>query len=297
MPGIELLRPASLPEASAMLRERGEDALAVAGGTALILLLRQGVLAARCLVDLTALPGLREVAWDAAVGARIGALATIREVERSPALGAALPLLSETYGAVGNVRVRNAATVGGNLAHGDFRLDPPAALLVLDARVHVAAVGGPRELPVARLFRGLEETALERGELITAVTIPPPPAGAAGAYVKFSARGADDWPCAGAAALVALDAGDRIAALAVAVTAVHPVPLRVDEAGPLAAGRHAGAEVARDVAALAAARVDPIADLRGSAWYKREVTAAVVADAVEGAIARARALRARGRTP
>jgi aerobic carbon-monoxide dehydrogenase medium subunit len=294
MAGPELLRPASLAEASAMLLEHGEDALALAGGTALVLLLRQRLLSARYFVDLTALPGLGEVAWNDDSGARIGALATLRDVERSSALRAALPIVPETYAAVGNVRIRNAATVGGNLAHGDYRLDPPAALLVLDARVHIAGPRGPRELPLTEFFRGLEKTALERGELITAVTIAPPPPGAAGAYVKFSSLGADDWPCVGAAALAALDGGDRIAALAVAVTAVNPVPLRLHEAGPLAAGRAAGHGLLREIGALAAARVAPIADIRGSEWYKREVTAAIVTDALERAIARARALRARG---
>ena len=277
-----------------MLLEHGEDALPLAGGTALVLLLRQRVLSARYFVDLTALPGLREVAWNISAGARIGALATLRDVERSPALRAALPMVPETYATVGNVRIRNAATVGGNLAHGDYRLDPPATLLALDARVSIAGARGQRELPLAGFFRGFEETALERGELVTAVTIAPPPPRAAGAYVKFSSLGADDWPCVGAAALVALDGDDRVATLALAVTAVSPMPLRLDEAGPLATGRVASAGLVREVAALAAARVAPIADIRGSEWYKREVTAAVVTDALEQAIARVRALPPRG---
>lgn len=158
-----------------MLLEHGENALALAGGTALVLLLRQRLVAARYLVDLTALPGLREIAWSDGVGARVGALATLRDVERSPALRAALPLLTETYARVGNVRVRHVATVGGNLAHGDHRLDPPAALLVLDARLDVAGPGGTRELPLTAFFRGFGETALERGEIITGLTIPAPP--------------------------------------------------------------------------------------------------------------------------
>ena len=277
-----------------MLLEHGEDARPLAGGTALVLLMRQRVLATRYLVDLTALRDLREVTWDAGAGARIGALATLRDVEGSPVLRARLPIVPETYATVGNVRVRNVATVGGNLAHGDYRLDPPAALLVLDARVSIAGARGPREVPLARFFRGFEETALERGELITAVAIAPPPAGAAGVYVKFSSLAADDWPCVGAAALVALDGDDRVASLAVAVTAVNPVPLRLDDAGPLATGRVANAGLVREVAALAAARVAPIADIRGSEWYKREVTAAVVTDALEQAIARVRALPPRG---
>jgi carbon-monoxide dehydrogenase medium subunit len=277
-----------------MLRTHGEDARALAGGTALVLLLRQRLIAARYLVDLTGLPGLREVDADPRGGARLGALATLRDVERAPALRALLPLVTEAYATVGNVRVRHAATVGGNLAHGDHRLDPPAALLVLEARVGIAAGDGERELPLARFFAGFEETALAPGELVTAVTIPPPPPGAAGAYVKMSALAADDWPCVGAAALVALDAGERITTLRVAVTAAHPVPLLLAEAGPLAAGRAVTRELIREVAALAAARVTPIPDIRGSEWYKRELTAVAVRDALDRAVERARALRAAG---
>lgn len=288
MRGPELLRPASLSDALEMLGAHGEDALPLAGGTALVLLMRQRLVAARYLVDLTALPGLREIAWDPRAGARVGALATVRDVERSPAFRAALPLLAESYATVGNVRVRQAATVGGNLAHGDYRLDPPAALLVLDARVTVAGRDGERAVPLTAFWRGFEETTLGRGELITAVTVPPPPPGAAGAYVKFSALAADDWPCVGAAALVALDGGARITTLRVAVTAVSPVPLLLEEAGALAMDRAIGPELVDEVARLAAGRVEPIPDIRGSEWYKREVTAATVRDALGRALERAR---------
>src|SRR5262245_53473359 len=160
MSGPELLRPASLAEASAMLRAHGDEARALAGGTALVLLLRQRVLSVRYLVDLTGVSGHREVSVDAHGGARLGALATASDVERSPTLRRTIPLLTEAYATVGNVRVRHAATVGGNLAHGDHRLDPPAALLVLDARVAIASGDGERELPIACFFTGFEETAL-----------------------------------------------------------------------------------------------------------------------------------------
>jgi aerobic carbon-monoxide dehydrogenase medium subunit len=289
MPGPELLRPTTLAEASQMLLAHGDDALALAGGTALILLLRQRLIAPRYFVDVTGLPGLRDIRADGHGGWDLGALVTLREVERAAGLRSTLPLLSEAYATVGNVRIRHVATVGGNLAHGDHRLDPPAALLALDARLTIASEGGQRDLPVSRFFRGFEETALARGELITGVTIPAPPPGAAGAYVKLSALAADDWPCVGAAALVALDGDGRVAALRVAVIAAHPVPLLIDDAMPLAVGRTVSTELIDEVGALAAARVTPIADIRGSAWYKREVTSVAVRDALARALERARA--------
>ncbi len=292
MARLELLRPISLQEASEMLLTYGEEALAVAGGTAVVLLLRQRVLSARVLVDLIGLSGLRGIVWDASAGARIGALTTLREVERSPALRQALPLVPETYATVGNVRVRHVATVGGNLAHGDYRLDPPAALLVLGARVSIAGRDGKREMPIAAFFRGFEDTALERGELITGVIIPPPPVGSAGAYVKFSALAANDWPCVGIAALVALDLDDRIKTLRLAVTAVHPTPLLLTEADARVAGLREDPDLVEALATLAAGRISPIPDLRGSEWYKREVTRTIAKEALGRALARARVNRA-----
>jgi carbon-monoxide dehydrogenase medium subunit len=269
-----------------MLLSHGEDALALAGGTAVVLLLRQRLLSARYLVDLAGLAGLRGISWDPRAGARIGALATLREVERSPELRRALPLLSETYRTVGNVRVRNAATVGGNLAHGDYRLDPPATLLVLGARVGISRRDGEREVPMAAFFRGFEETVLERGELITGLTVPPPPERSGGAYVKYSSLAANDWPCVGAAALAALEPGGRIETLRLAVTAVNPVPLLIED-GAGARGRLADAGLVREIAAQAAGRVAPIQDIRGSEWYKRQVTAAITREALERAFSRA----------
>jgi carbon-monoxide dehydrogenase medium subunit len=293
VPGPELLRPTSLAEAQQMLQAHGPDALPLAGGTALVLLMRQRLIAPRYLVDLPALADLRAIAWDPRAGARIGALVTLRDVERSPALVAGIPLLAETCATVGNVRIRNAATLGGNLAHGDYRLDPPAALLALDARVTVAGRDGAREVPLAAFWRGFEDTVLERGELVTTVTVPPPPPGAAGAYVKFSALAADDWPCVGAAALVALDAEGRIATLRLALTAVNPVPLLLEEAAALARGRAVRPQLVDEIARLAAAWVEPIPDIRGGAWYRREVTATTVRDALEQALHRAQRATAR----
>src|SRR5262249_60478846 len=130
------------------------------------LLLRQRLIAPRYMVDLGVLADHRRVDWSETAGARIGALATLRDVERSPVIQKAFPLVSETYAAVGNVRVRHAATGGGNRAYGDYRLDPPAALLVLDARLTITDRNGDRELPLSRFFRGFERTALEQAHLI-----------------------------------------------------------------------------------------------------------------------------------
>jgi aerobic carbon-monoxide dehydrogenase medium subunit len=175
MPGLEILKPRSVAEAVGMLTDYGDDARPMAGATAVSILLRQGLIAPRYLVSLNSLPGLDAIERrDGTL--HLGALVTHREVERSPLVHETVPVLSRTFGQVGNVRVRNVATVGGVLAEADYASDPPCVLLALDAQLEVSGPGGDRSIPAAEFFRGCYETALGTGEILTGVSlkIPPP---------------------------------------------------------------------------------------------------------------------------
>src|SRR5262249_35777367 len=259
---LELLRPASLSEASAMLVERGDSALALGGGTALVLLLRQRLIAPRYLVGLTSLPGLRDIVWDDIAGARIGGLATLREVERSATLRRALPLVPKTYATVGNVRVRHAATVGGNLAHGDYRLDPPAALLALHGVARIVGPGGTREGPLGEVFLGLYATALEPGAILTEVVVPDPPPRTHTAHLEYPPLSAMDWPCLGVAAAVTLAADGTCDDLRVVLTSVSSTPVLVQGAAERVRGQRLTAALLDAVGAAAAAQVEPTPDIR-----------------------------------
>ncbi len=268
--GLELLRPSSLEQAVESLRALGERARPLGGGTALVLLLGQGLLSLDSLVDLRRIPRLDEIEHEPGIGLRLGALVTHRAVERSPLVRARLPFLTEVFHHVANVRVRNQATVGGVLAEADYASDPPAALIALNARVRVTGPDGERELPVAELLRGWYETSLASGEIIHEVLIPDSEAGTRFAYRRFVSRSTQDRPCANVA--IALRAsGDRCAELRVVVGAVAATPQRFPDVEALAQGEKLSEAVVGQIAQAYAARIEPLSDARGSAWYRRQV--------------------------
>jgi carbon-monoxide dehydrogenase medium subunit len=268
-----LHQPTSLGEVCELL-DTLEDPMVYGGGTAIQILIKQGVLFAGNLVDLSRVPGLTEIE-ETGEGLRVGPMVTVRRMETSETVRRRAPLAAETYGHVANPRVRNTASAGGNIAHGDYRLDPPTALLVLDARVELTSVRGTRSVPIRDFFVDFQLTAVEPGELITAIVIPAASAGSSSAYVKMSSLGENDWPAASAAALV--DARHRT--LRLGLGALAPVPRFVEV--PLDGGGVDGAVAA----ALAAVEpeLDPIPDIRGSADYKKRLGLVATEDAVRRA--------------
>jgi len=200
---FEYRAPRVLDEALAVLREHGEDARVVAGGTALVTMMRQHLVRPGCLVSLRDVQGLNRI--EATNGAlRLGALVTHREAEVSPLVRERLPVLAETFRRVGTVRIRHMATIGGALAHADPNQDPPVTLLALGARVEIRGARGHRELPLGEFFRDYYETALEQGELVTAVSVPLLRGASGATFLKFLPRTADDYATVAVAAIVTL---------------------------------------------------------------------------------------------
>ena len=164
---------------------------------------------------------------------------------------------------VANIRIRHLATIGGNLAHGDHQSDPPGVLVALDAEVELSGAGGVRTLKLADFLLGTYETALEPGEMVTAVTVPPVQGRLVGNYLKFTTGSSEERPCTGITALVRLE-GERAAEARLAVGAVGSRPLLLCQADPLETDLE-------NMADRAAEEIDPIPDLRGSADYKRHL--------------------------
>jgi carbon-monoxide dehydrogenase medium subunit len=286
-----LHRPRTAEEACALLARLGEEAAVYAGGTELLLLMKEGLLRPRHLVD------VKRIADLAAVGADeghlvIGATATHRAVERSPLVRARWPVVAATARHVANVRVRNVGTVGGNLAFADPHSDLATLFLAHDATVALASPRGRRELPLADFVRGPWETAREPDELLLAVRLAT--ARRAAAYVKF---GVHERPTLGiAVALLLSDDGGRVVD---AIGCVNPRPARA----PAAEGRLRGCavadldDVAGAAAELAAASADPADDLHGSADYKRAMVQVFTRRALAAAGARARGAEAPAHYP
>lgn len=270
---FELLEPATLYEACAKLTA-GEDTRVIAGGTALLTLIKHGVFAPKSLVNLKKIADADEIIYRPDKGLRVGALATIFDVESAPLVRLHYPVLAQACHVVANIRIRNMATIGGNLAHGDYQSDPPTALMALDAAVELISSTSTRQMKLREFLLGSYETALEPGELIAALLLPPLPV-MRGTYIKFTTGSSEERPCAGIAALARLEGG-ICQELRLAVGAVSSRPLRIHKAEELAQGSPLTAPIIAQAARLASQAVDPIDDLRGPADYKRHLVEVLV---------------------
>jgi aerobic carbon-monoxide dehydrogenase medium subunit len=266
-------RPESVEEATALLRDL-DDVMVYGGGTAIQILRKQGLLFAEHYVDVARVPHLRDLTTSGDA-LHVGALVSLRTMERDPRVRELAPLAAETYAKVANPRVRNTASTAGNIAHGDYRLDPPTALVVLDATVHLASAAGARDVSIREFFTDFQQTAVGHGEMITAITVPRQPAGARGTFVKMCSLSENDWPCASAAVLAVPDDGFveiRIGLGAVAATTVY---LAVDVTPDMT--EQQAVDAAIDIADSA---MDPIPDIRGSARYKATLARVALEEAV-----------------
>jgi len=274
---FDLLQPRSLAEASDLLVKHGDDARPVAGGTTLVILMKQRAVHYPFLVDLQSVPGLDQITQEKD-GIRIGAVVTHRAVELSPLIRKSIPVVSEAFAKVGNIRVRQTASVGGNLAHADYRLDPPPALLILGAEVTAFGPKGSRRIPLKEFFSGMYETVLEPGEILVDVKIPFMPEQSKAVYLKYSALSANDWPCLGVAALLA-NVNGRCGELRLALGGVAATPVLIQGLEFVQAERLTET-VVNEVLHMVDAQISPFADLRGSEWYKRQMARVFVKRAI-----------------
>src|SRR5262245_26155190 len=284
MTPFELLEPRSLSEAAGLLNAGDALARPVAGGTAVMLMMKLGVLRPTRLVSLRAVEKrYSEIAAGADGGLRIGAMATLSALERSSVVKSKAPVITRTLRTLSNVRVRNVATLGGHLAHGDPHTDLPPVLIALGASVTTVSARGGRTLPLDQLYAGYLETTLERGELIAEVSVPVQGRRRA-AYLKCTTRSADDWPALGVA--VALDADNgSVRESRIVISAATNTPMRLAAAEGLLRGAKVDEAVLRRVGDAAAAAAEVIADEHGSSAYKRELVRVYVARAVRAALA------------
>jgi len=266
---FEYVEPETLDEALALLADDPEDTLVMAGGTALVILMKQDLIRPARVIGLRKLSQLRAV--DTADGLRLGALATHGALARSAAVRAHEAALARTFAAVATVRIREQATLGGNLAHADPAQDPPVTLLALDATAVAMSKARARRIPLDALFVDVFETSLEPDELLLRVEVPPLPAGARATFQKFLPTTHDDYATVAVATVVATDASGICTHARIALGGAGPVPLRAYDAERSLVGRRLDDGTIREAATLAAAATDPIADLRGSAAYKRAI--------------------------
>lgn len=277
-PGLNFIRPHSLEEASAALKEYGFDAKVLAGGTAVVLMMQEELIDPDVIVSLDQLTELDYIREEQD-GLHVGALTSLREVARSPLVQEGYPVLASSCGSVGNVRIRNQATLAGNLAEADYAADPPAALLALDAQVYVRGPNGSRHIPLSEFYLGFYTTVLEPDELITEISVPRPAEEARMTYMKYKSRSSEDRPCVGVAVVAEMD-GLLCHGLSVGVGAACEVPTRLADFEGLAEGETLTQELIDEVARGYAENVVTLDDMRGSAWYRKQMIEVHVARAL-----------------
>jgi carbon-monoxide dehydrogenase medium subunit len=281
-----MVLPTSVEECLRALADRGPDARVVAGGTDLVPQLKAGMLQTGCVVDLSGVKQLRQLARANGSGLRIGAAVTARTLERDAAVKKAYPALSESGALVGSVQVRNLATLGGNLCNAAPSADMAPPLLALDAEAVIAGPTGTRRVPLASFFLGVRRTVLEPGELLVEIAVPHPGPHSGGNYRRHTPRRELDIAVVGVASQLTLSRGVCTKAR-IALASVAPTPLRAVEAERVLEGQPVTPELIERAARAAVDAARPISDQRGSADFRRHLVQVLTRRTLTTALARA----------
>lgn len=282
---FEYHAPSSVGEATALLVKLGEDAKVLSGGQSLIPLMKLRLASPRHLVDINGIPGLAGIR-EADGFLRIGALTRESELEESELIRTRYPLLHDTSRVVADPLVRNLATVGGNLAHGDPANDHPATMLALGAEVVAVGPKGERRIPIAAFFTGPFATALKPDEILVEIRIPIPPPRSGGAYLKLE-RKVGDFATAAVAVQVTLGANGACERVGIGLTNVGLTPLKATQAEAALTGKRPDEQTIQQAGQLAAEASRPSEDLRGPVEYKKDLVRVLTARALRKAVERA----------
>jgi carbon-monoxide dehydrogenase medium subunit len=277
-------RPASVKEAVSLLGSLGEDARAIAGGHSLIPMMKLRLASPAHLIDLAGvadLKGIREDGRDVV----IGAMTTQHEVIESELLGKKIPILRETSFVIADPQVRYVGTLGGNVANGDPGNDMPAVMMCLNASYHAAGKSGERRIAARDFYQGAYFTALEPGEIVTAIHIPAPATGHGYAYEKLK-RKVGDYATA-AAAVVLTMSGGKVASCSIGLTNVAETPLWAEEAAKILTGSRLDAATVKKAVTAAEAITSPATDSRGPAAYRTKMAGVMLTRALARAKERA----------
>ncbi len=287
IPGaFEFHAPTSIGEATSLLASLGEEAKVLSGGQSLIPLMKLRRASPRHIIDINGIPDLAYVR-EADGFLLIGGLTREADLEESELVRTRYPLLHDTCKVIADPIVRNLATIGGNLAHGDPANDHPATMLALGAEVVARGPRAERRIPIAAFFTGPFTTALKPDELLVEIRVPAPPRRSGGAYLKLE-RKVGDFATAAVAVQVALGPGGACEQIGIGLTNVGLTPIKASRAEAALKGRRLDEAAIAQAAQLAANAAEPTADLRGPVDYKKDLVRVLTARALRKALERAR---------
>ena len=284
---FEYYSPSSLEEAIELLERFGNDAKLLAGGQSLIPMMKLRIIEPKVIIDLNRVPGLSYIREEGGF-LRIGALTRYYMVEESDLVRRRYPLLYEAVSQIADPVVRNMGTVGGNVCHSDPANDLPAVMLAYGAEMVAVGPSGERVIGASEFFRGPYQTDLRPGEILKEIRIPQAKPRSGGAYLKLERR-AGDFAIAASAVQVVLDSSDRFEYVGIALTSLGPTAIKVDAAEKVLLGRSSSnLSSINEAAELAYKAAEPVSDLRGPEWYKREMAKVLTKRALLKAVERAR---------
>jgi carbon-monoxide dehydrogenase medium subunit len=266
---FDFYQPTTLAEASRLLTDNGPGGRFLAGGTDLVIAMKEKGLLPRYIVDLKRVPGLNGIRQNTDGSLSIGALTTMYTIETSPVIKKKYPFLAQSAAEVGSIQIRNRATVGGNMANATPSADVAPSLIALNATARIASVGGERTLPMEDFFRGPGQNAMNADEILTEITIPKTLPQLVGEYIKFSPRDMMDLAYIGVAVAYTFSSDTKCSGVRIVLGAVAPTPIRAKNSEALLEGSFLTEELAIQVGDEAARESKPISDVRSSADYRR----------------------------
>ncbi len=277
--------PASIAEAVALLQRYGSDAKIMSGGHSLIPMIKLRLATPERIIDISRIKGLAYIREEGGF-LKIGALTREAQLEESDLIARKYPILLDAAKMIADPSVRNLATVGGNLAHGDAANDHPAVMLALHAEIGTTGPGGQRAIPIDDFFLGFFTTALQPDEILTEIRIPVPPPGSGGAYLKLE-RKVGDYATAGVAVQLQVGPDGVCQSAGIGLTNVSAAPMRARRSEDALKGQKLTDDLIKKAAVMAALDCDPNPDLRGSVEYKRSIVKTLTERTIRKAIERA----------
>jgi len=271
--------PETAEEVLALLEKHRDDARLIAGGTAMINLMKQNLIGSDHIIDITHIPQMDSITLQKNE-VHIGALTTHHALETDDIIQNHLPFIRDVYQKVATIRVRNAATVGGGLVHADPAQDPPPALIILEAYVKLLSPQGTRFLSVSELFLDYYESALDPNELLTELIIPIPSQGIKSTYLKFLPKTQDDYATISVAALGLMENG-TCTHVKMALAGVGSIPIKATKAEEALLGKEITSALIQEASETLVEEIDPLSDFRGSAEYKSDMAVVFARRALE----------------
>jgi CO/xanthine dehydrogenase FAD-binding subunit len=278
---LAMYQPTSLHEASRLLRDNGPGGHFLAGGTDLVIAIKEKGLVPKYIVDLKRVPGLADIRENPDGSITIGALTTMRAIETSPLICDRFPFLAQSAAEVGSIQIRNRATVGGNMANATPSADVAPSLIAINATAKITSASSERTLPLEEFFRGPGQTVMSREEILSEITIPRTSPRLVGEYIKFSPRDMMDLAYVGVAVAYCIGEKEkRCEGVRIVLGAVAPTPIRARAAEAMLEGQILSEELAAQAGDEAAKESKPISDVRSSADYRRAMVAAMTKRAI-----------------